>query len=236
MKTKFDPVEKIKASEQVADMLLKSILQGEIRPGNKLPPERVLATQFSVTRTTLREALKKLEQLKLIVIRQGQGIIVEDFHNASIDLLFYLLKVDGAIDLKILENILEARELFGTDVVRLAAKRADENDIKQMSDLMANLVKATDPATLQQLDFEFFRLLALASKNMVYILLMNTIKVIHDKHLKLFLPLSLELNTSIQQQILEAVRNGDEEKAAKKAGEFLQTGIELLKFFKSTSM
>lgn len=227
------PVEKVKAPEQIAEMLLKYILQGGVRPGDKLPPERTLASQLNVTRATLREALKKLEQLKLIVIHQGKGIIVEDFHKASIDLIFSLLVINGEIDLKILENILEARELFGTDVAKLAARRADKKDIEQMKILMEKLVKTTDPGKLQQMDFEFFRQLAIASKNMVYILLMNTIKTIHDKHLNLFLPLSTNIETTLQQKILQAVIDGDEEKAARNAQAFLQTGIELLKFLKS---
>ncbi len=227
------PVEKMKAPEQIAEMLLKYILRGGVTPGDKLPPERALATQLNVTRATLREALKKLEQLKLITIHQGKGIIVEDFHYASIDLLFSLLVIGGEIDLKILENILEARELFGTDVARCAARRADHSDIEQMKILMAKLVEATDPGKLQQLDFDFFRQLALASKNIVYILLMNTIKTIHDKHLNLFLPLSTSLDTTLQQEILQAVIDRDEERAAEKAHAFLQTGIELLKFLKA---
>jgi len=224
------PVEKMKAPEQIAEMLLKYILQGGVRPGDKLPPERTLAEQLNVTRATLREALKKLEQLKLIVIHQGKGIIVEDFHKASIDLIFSLLVIDGEIDLKILENILEARELFGTDVARMAARRADKNDIEQMKILMEELVQTTDPGKLQQMDFEFFRLLAQASRNIVYTLLMNTIKTIHDKHLNLFLPLSTSLDTTLQREILQAVIDGDEEKAAQSAQTFLKAGIELLKF------
>ena len=227
------PVEKMKAPEQIAEMLLKYILQGGVSPGDKLPPERTLAAQLNVTRATLREALKKLEQLKLIVIHQGKGIIVEDFHKASIDLIFSLLVINGEIDLKILENILEARELFGTDVARCAAKRADKNDIEQMKILMEKLLKTTDPGKLQQLDFEFFRLLALASKNIVYTLLMNTIKTIHDKHLNLFLPLSTSLDTTLQQEILQAVIDGDEEKAARSAQTFLKASIELLKFLQT---
>lgn len=233
MKTELTPVEKMKAPEQIAEMLLKYILGGGVNPGEKLPPERALATQLNVTRATLREALKKLEQLKLIVIHQGKGIIVEDFHKASIDLIFSLLVINGRIDLKILENILEARELFGTDVARCAATRADKNDIEQMKILMKKLVKTSDPGKLQQLDFEFFRQLALASKNMVYILLMNTIKTIHDKHLDLFLPLSTNLDTTLQQEILQAVIDRDEETAAEKARMFLKAGMELLKFLKS---
>ena len=233
MIAELTPVEKMKAPEQIAEMLLKYIINGGIIPGEKLPPERILASQLNVTRATLREALKKLEQLKLIIIHQGKGIIVEDFHKASIDLIFSLLVINGEIDLKILENILEARELFGTDVARCAARRADTKDIAQMKSLMETLVKTTDPGKLQQLDFEFFRQLALASKNMVYILLMNTIKTIHDKHLNLFLPLTTNLSTTLQQEILQAVIDGDEETAARKAQTFLQAGMELLKFLKS---
>ena len=230
MVAEFGPIIKIKASEQIVELLLNYILQGGVNPGDKLPPERMLAKQFNVTRTTLREALKKLEQLKLIAIQQGQGIIVEDYQNASVDLLFHLLKVDGQIDLNIVKNLLEARELFGTDVARLAARRADKKDIEQMSSLMKKLVKARDPHQLQLLDFEFFRQLALASKNIVYILLMNTIKSIYSKHLQLFLPLTSKLDTSLQQEILQAVIKGDEENAAEKAGEFLHPDRELFKF------
>jgi len=231
MEKKFIPIEKVNASEQIVEMLIKYILEGGIRSGETLPPERTLASEFNVNRTTLREALKKLEQLKLIKIRQGQGATVDDLHNASIEVLFYLLNVKGEIDLGILENILEARELFGTDVARLAAKRADENDIAQMQILMNKLVKTTDPAQLQLLDFEFFRLLSLASKNMVYILLMNMLKIIHEKQLQLFLPLTFDVNTDFQQKIFEAIKNKDEKKAAAMAKEFLLAGRELLKFF-----
>ena len=232
MKAELAPVEKMKAPEQIAEMLLKFILSGGVNPGEKLPPERTLAMQLNVTRATLREALKKLEQLKLIVIHQGKGIIVEDFHKASIDLIFSMLVINEEIDLKLLENILEARELFGTDVARCAARRADKKDIEQMKILMEKLVQTTDPGKLQQMDFDFFRQLALASKNMVYILLMNTIKTIHDKHLNLFLPLSTSLDTTLQQEILQAVIDGDEEKAAQNAQTFLKAGMELLKFLK----
>ena len=229
------PVEKIKAPEQIAEMLLKYILQGGISPGDKLPPERTLAKQLNVTRATLRESLKKLEQLKLITIHQGKGIIVEDYRNASLDLIFSLLVINGEIDFKILENIFEARELFGTDVAKLAARRAGKKDIEQMKLLIQELVNTTDPIKIRLLDFEFFRQLAFASKNIVYIMLMNTIKTIYDKHSDLFLPSSTNVNTSLQKEILEAVINKNEEKAAQSARKFLQRGLELLKSLKSAS-
>jgi len=225
MQKPFAPIQKMKASEQVAERLLKHILQGGVSPGDRLPAERTLAAQLGVTRTTLREALKKLEQLKLIAIRQGQGIVIEDFQNASIDLLFHLLVVEGEIDVNILASILEARELFGTDVARQAARRAGRQDIQQMRRLMKSLVRASDPAELQLMDFELFRLLALASKNIVYILLMNTIRSIHARYIELFLPLSSTCRTALQQEIFQAVAAGDAEKAAEKARAFLHADI-----------
>jgi len=236
MKEGITPVKKKNVPEQIAEMLLKHILQGGVRAGDKLPAERTLAAQLNVTRATLREALKKLEQLHLISIHQGKGIIVQDFHNASIDLIFSMLVIDGEIDLNILENIMEARKLFGSDVARLAARRADEKDFEQIRSLREKMVKEKDPAKLQQLDLEFFRYLALASKNMVYVLLMNTIKTVHDKHLDLFLPLSAHSYDSLKQEILQAVLDRDEEKAAEKAQTFLQAGMDLLESLKSARL
>jgi GntR family transcriptional repressor for pyruvate dehydrogenase complex len=233
MATDFKPVEKIKASEQVAENLLKFILQGGVEPGGKLPPERDLAARFNVTRTTLREALKKLEQMKLIAIRQGQGITVEDYRTASIDVLLYMLIVDGRIDLGILENILEARDLFGTEVARLAARRAGKDDLNQLDSLVGKMSGVREPAELQLLDFELFRLLALSGKNIVYILLMNMLKTIHEKNIHLFAPLSSDMDTAAQRAIVDAVKAGDEDLAGECAAKFLSIGTEFLKALKT---
>ncbi|MDY6904146.1 MAG: FadR/GntR family transcriptional regulator [Thermodesulfobacteriota bacterium] len=233
MTPELKPVEKRKAPEQIAEMLMKYILQGGVRPGDKLPPERALAAQLNVTRATLREALKKLEQLKLITIHQGKGIIVQDFHNASIDLIFSLMVTDGSIDLNVLENIMEARKLFGSHVAGLAARRAGKKEKDKMRVLMKKIQNTKTPRTLQQLDMEFFHLCAEASQNMVYILLMNTIKTIHDNHLDLFLPLAAHSDTALKQEILQAILDGDEGKAAERAGALLQAGMDLVDMLKS---
>ena len=227
MDKEFAPIKKIKASEQVADMLRRHILGGNVIPGEKLPSERTLATRFNVTRTTLREALKTLEQLRLIVINQGQGITVKDFRDASIDLLSYLLKEGDDINWKILENIMEARILLGTEVARLAAKRAEADDIEQLNELMKKFVKTQDPEEYLRYDFEFFHQLAIASKNMVYILLLNTIKSLYEKNLTVFFPFASEMDTSKQEAIVNAIRNKDTQQAAAMAGEYLVLGIEL---------
>lgn len=221
----FKPIEKKTASDQVADLLRRHILRGEIEPGERLPPERTLATQFNVTRTTLREALKKLEQLKLIGVRQGQGITVKDFRTASMDLLNYLLHMEGIIDEEILHNILEARVLLGSEVARLAAERATAQDIADLEKALEHLAACRGDREYQLKDFEFFRVLALASHNIVYTLLMNTIKRLHRANIELFLPLTPSLSIAVQQQILDAVKAGEAEAAASVAREYLHKGM-----------
>jgi len=232
MKSTLSPVEKVRVPEQIAEILLKHILRGKVNPGDKLPPERLLASQLHVTRATLREALKKLEQLKLIAIHQGKGIIVEDFHRASLDLIFSLLVIDGRIDLKILENILDARELFGTDVARCAARRADPKDIRQMKQLMENSPRPLILPCFNSWISNFPSTGAGQQKHGLYP---------SDEHdpndprqaSQPFLPLSANPDTTLQQEILQAVIDQDEETAAAKTRKFLHAESEFLKFLKS---
>ena len=223
----FQPVEKVPASEQVASALRDSILGGEIPAGEKLPPERKLAGRFQVTRTTLREALKKLEQLRLVAIRQGQGATVRDFRDASLDLLGYLLRPGSRFDADILSNILEARVSLGAEVTRLAALRRDDDDLRMLREQLEAMEGAKTPEDLQVLDFEFFRLLAAASRNMIYILIMNTLRTVHQANLSLFRGLSADLNIKAQRRILAAVELGDAKTAAAAARTYLEKGLAL---------
>ncbi|MGK5094034.1 FadR/GntR family transcriptional regulator [Deltaproteobacteria bacterium TL4] len=228
MKEALGPIKKVKASEQVAEMLRQYILGGEIHPGEMLPPERTLAENFQVTRTTLREALKKLEQLKLIVIHQGQGITVKDFRNASMDLLTYLLNKDDQIDIKIFKDIMAARVLIGCEIVRCAAKRASESEKERLKNILDQMAQAKNHSEYLIVDFEFFRQLSIASNNMVYILIMNTIKTIYEKNLNLFDNLAVEQNITLQQNIYQAILDGKEDQAVEYARQYLTKGMKFL--------
>ena len=68
------PVERPRVAEEIVEQIRSLILTGQYAPGDKLPPERELARQLGVNRASLREALKKLEHLGLVKIRQGDVI------------------------------------------------------------------------------------------------------------------------------------------------------------------
>src|SRR5438105_3403699 len=91
---KLLPVHKKSLAESIAHQLRCNIFAGQPQPGSKLPPERELAESLGTNRNTLREAIRSLESLGLISVRQGDGVRVADFRSeAQLNLLpYYLLE------------------------------------------------------------------------------------------------------------------------------------------------
>ena len=85
--------------EQIVEQIELRILNGELNPGDRLPPERELTKQFGVSRTAVREAMNALSLKGLIVVHPGRGTFVTDHTSAvvrhSIDLLVKIGKTNG---------------------------------------------------------------------------------------------------------------------------------------------
>ena len=87
----------VEDSPTQAEQLRSLILHGQYPPGSKLPPERELSKRLRVNRASLREALKKLEHLGLVRIRQGDGTRVQNFmETGGIELVQHLLPLASA--------------------------------------------------------------------------------------------------------------------------------------------
>src|SRR5262247_4267288 len=87
--------------EDVFEQLRDAILDGRFAAGTKLPPERELAVEFRVNRTSVREAIKVLEGLGLVAVRQGDGATVRPLVDASLDvvppMIFHAGRIDAAL-------------------------------------------------------------------------------------------------------------------------------------------
>jgi len=221
MEEAFTPVEKTHLASLVAQRLRDLILRGKVKPGQRLPSERQLAKLLNVTRTTLREALKMLETWHFVVIRQGDGVRVQDYlRSANIEILSDLLFREGTIDREILMNILEARELFGRTVARLAATRANPEEIERYATLVQELVQVKEDARLlQEKDFECFDALCQASHNLVFVFVLNAIRSIYFRHMDYFAVLYKDRERFVRghTKLLEALKNKDEKGAEEAA-------------------
>jgi GntR family transcriptional repressor for pyruvate dehydrogenase complex len=119
----FRPPLRRRIHEDVAAQLRDAILDGRFAPGEKLPPERELAEEFRVNRTSIREAIKVLEGLGLVSVRQGDGATVQPLIDASFDVLPLLVFRGGRVDARVMFEIMEVMVPLLFEMARLALER-----------------------------------------------------------------------------------------------------------------
>src|ERR1700749_3605610 len=151
------PVEKQRVAEEIAEQLRSLILTGQYPTGAKLPPERELSKRLRVNRASLREALKKLEHLGLVRIRQGDGTRVQNFmETGGIELVQHLLPLAGGKP-ELIRALLEFRRIFGRELARLAAARSinDKPGLAKLRALADRADQVTGALELFHLDLDF---------------------------------------------------------------------------------
>ena len=227
------PVEKQRVAEEIAEQLRSLILTGQYPPGSKLPPERELSKRLRVNRASLREALKKLEHLGLVRIRQGDGTRVQNFmETGGIELVQHLLPLAGAKP-ELIRDLLEFRRIIGRELARLAAARTKmPNDLELMNRLRGLADRAdsvTSAAELFELDFDFYVAVTQLAHNHVMLLLVNTVR----DGVRGFLPLLANLAAphdavrAHHRELIAAIEANDATLAARIADDYLRLGAEL---------
>lgn len=164
-------------SQQIANELCRKIANRIYLPGQKLPTERELSQEFKATRHCIREALKRLEALGLVKIRQGSGTIVQDIDLTGGLELFDILIIDeeGNINYPLIRDILEFRDNVVREIVRLSAVRHTQEELETLKKLFAKRKTIMgNSEELQKLNYQFFRVFVLATRNQIYELLYNT--------------------------------------------------------------
>jgi GntR family transcriptional repressor for pyruvate dehydrogenase complex len=225
------PIEKQRVAEEIAGQLRDLILTGQYAAGDKLPPERHLAKELGVNRSSLREALKKLEHLGLVKIRQGDGTRVQDFmRTGGIDLVSHLVPLTQGGNGQILHDVLEFRRIYGREVARIAAVRCEPADLEKLAALADAADDVTDAEELLRLDFEFYVALTQAAKNRVFGLLINTTRQAVLNYASFFahFNVSKEVVRRHHRALIKALAKHDPETATKIADTYLARGAEHL--------
>jgi len=174
-------------SDQVFRSLCDGIVSGAYEPGEKLPTQRTLAADLGVNMTSVREAVKRLEQLGLVEVRHGDAMRVRDWRaEGGLDVIVHLLFASGRLDGPTLAAVLEARRLMLTEAARLAAERRGPAQAQRLLDLAARIEGERDPGAAQLLDLAFMTELVEASGNVVFVLILNTVRRLYLEHAALF--------------------------------------------------
>lgn len=174
-------------SDQVFRVLCEAILSGRYAPGEKLPTQRRLAGELGVNLAPVREAIKRLEQLRLLEVRQGDAMRVRDWRaHGALDVLGHAVFGAAGLDRPTLSAVLEARRAMLAEVSRLAAARRSEGQARRLVEIAAEIAAATDAESAQALDFAFFAEMIDAAGNIVFVLIMNTLRDLYFAHAEQF--------------------------------------------------
>ncbi|OBK25749.1 GntR family transcriptional regulator [Mycobacterium asiaticum] len=157
------PPDRQRVDEQIAASIADAILDGVFPPGSTLPPERELAEQLNVNRTSLRQGLARLQQMGLIEVRHGSGSVVRDpeglTHPAVVEALVRKLGPEFLVEL------LEIRAALGPVIGRLAAERGTPEDADALQDALSTVREAATPAARQTADLAYFHVLIHSTRN-----------------------------------------------------------------------
>ncbi len=159
----FGPVERPAIAEIVARKILDMVRSGNLKPGEQLPPERELANLLQVSRPSVREALRGLQILGVLRMRQGGGIFVTQLEASDLlaPLQFFIALTPQNID-----ALYEARVVIDSEVARRATSHLTDEQIGHMRSLSKiQELLVTDPIGFRVSDLEFHHTIIDACRN-----------------------------------------------------------------------
>ncbi len=204
-------------SQKIERKIEEAIRQKKLLAGAKLPSEKELCELFGVSRTALREALRRLNARGLIEIHKGSGMYVSEIkiEDAIKSLNLYY---DLSFDSNLISQIIEVRRIFEPEISRLAARNRTDEDVKILAENSLELEKGDPDNTQQEVDIinKFHVNLAKATGNPIIIISMEPIYFLLPR-MRNFIYANVEgekeFTLAAQKKILSAIEMKDEETA-----------------------
>ena len=210
---------KLTLSQRIERTIENAIREKKLAVGSRLPTEREMCESFGVSRTALREALRRLSARGLITIQKGSGMYVSEINiQDAIDTLnlYYDLKFDN----NLLLQIIEVRYIFEPEIAKLAALNRTDADLDALGRNLLEFEKC-DPDNTQQeadLDNNFHLTITKASLNPILQITMEPIYSLLPR-MRNYIYGNIDgekMNTlSAHLAILEAIKNQDGSQARK---------------------
>lgn len=206
--------------------LQKMIDDGNLRPGEKLPSERELVAQFSISRSVVREALRVIESQGLVTIQQGKGVYVQKPGLQTVLQPVQRLLKDGSITL---QNLMQARYILEPEIVKIASKMISDDQLKKLENEYREMIKYLDyPEKYLEADKNFHSLLVSCTGNPVLVIMMWPIITMFNGFIELLyqVPGTPQKVFTAHDTILKALRDHDEDAAEAAMRAHLQEVVE----------
>jgi GntR family transcriptional repressor for pyruvate dehydrogenase complex len=170
------PVIRVSVPDLVLAELREAILSGRYAPGERLPTQRVLAADLGVNMASVREALKRLQQLRLVEVRHGDATRVLDWRQSG---GLEALALFGNLDQDLVRALFEARRLLLVESARLAAARRTDEQAWQLAELAALIAAGESDQAALIADWAFMAAVIQSADNLVFRLIMNSVRELY---------------------------------------------------------
>jgi len=204
------------AAEEIARQLRDALISGSIQPGDRLSTEPGLAEEFGVSRATVREAMRILRGQGIIqTLRGARGghFLVSPQTEAvtkSVGEAFGLWFDAGAVSIA---EVDEARNVVERALVRLAAERRTEDDLRAMEEILGEADESQSLTDFLDLDVRFHGQIAIAARNRLLELPMNAIHSVRPRTNRLLRRHDRSAVFAQHSRLYEAIRDGDPDAA-----------------------
>jgi len=168
----FQPIKTKRIYEEIMEQLKDMISRGELKQGQKLPPERELAESLGVSRASVREALTALEAIGILDIRPGEGTFVRE---TSVSATFAPLAMVLEMEQNSMSQLMEVRRVLETEIAALAVQRATEEDLQNIEVNLNRMKSANTVSEAVEADLRFHFAIAEATHNSILLRIMNTV-------------------------------------------------------------
>jgi GntR family transcriptional repressor for pyruvate dehydrogenase complex len=208
------------ATEQAVGAIMKLLTSGELGPGDRLPTERDLALGLGVSRSTIREAIRGLEMMRVLQVRHGEGIFVTSLDAPLLleatGFVLQLMRDQEVVDL------LEVRAILEGAAAATASARMTDEQRRSLLERLDELDAATTADALLEADIAFHACIAAGTGNVVLASLLDTFsaRTYRARHLNAGLGLAEALvrSRASHRRIYDAVVARDPEAARASAG------------------
>lgn len=177
----YEPIQNKNTSQLIVDQIKNMILSGKLKIGDKLPPERELAELYKVSRTSVREALKALEAIGVLEIRQGGGIyIVNDILLKMSDNASLVFSLSGGT----LEDLTNFRYSFELAAINILYKEFPDNITDAFKKFAERIENAKTQSEVMNIDLEIHKFIPSTISNPIFEYIYNTIETLYNKNIE----------------------------------------------------
>ena len=215
MQTEIRGVQRRRIHEDIVQQFHSLIRQGVLQHGARLPSERLMAEQFRVSRSSVREAIRSLELQGLLVSKRGSGTFINTEDMDSVVALIASTLSSGEATLN---EIFEVRHLLEPQIAAVAAQRASEEEVRRLGEILEEQQEQIEAQeTGVDCDTAFHFALASATHNSALVKVVSAVEDIlrRSRDLSLQEPGRPQRSLASHRQILKSVRDGDAEAQGK---------------------